>query len=261
MNKYIAILLFGLLSINCSNPDNNGEPLIEEKPIEISFNIPSNLQNYYSDVSFFEDADLIANELIAHVTENHTKILSYGQRHQYLYNADEDPSNTNNVILMYSGESRYWQEYISGNNSYTPQTFNTEHIYPQSLLTSEIAVADLHHLRVCDEDVNSLRSNYAYATGNGTYNVEENRWYPGDDWKGDVARMIMYLNLRYNQSFIKVGGISLFLKWNIEDPVSQFEIQRNDVIEHAQGNRNPFIDNPYLATLLWGGNAAENKWN
>ena len=44
-------------------------------------------------------------------------------------------------------------------------------------------------------------------------------------------------------------------------PVSAFEIQRNNVIEGAQGNRNPFIDNPYLATLIWGGNPAENKWN
>jgi endonuclease I len=43
--------------------------------------------------------------------------------------------------------------------------------------------------------------------------------------------------------------------------VSLFEEQRNNVIEGAQGNRNPFIDNPYLATLIWGGNPAENKWN
>jgi hypothetical protein len=51
------------------------------------------------------------------------------------------------------------------------------------------------------------------------------------------------------------------LKWNVEDPVSDFEDQRNPVIEGIQGNRNPFIDNPYLATLIWGGaTAAEDKW-
>jgi hypothetical protein len=55
--------------------------------------------------------------------------------------------------------------------------------------------------------------------------------------------------------------IDLFLKWNVEDPVSAFEDQRNPVIEGVQGNRNPFIDNPYLATLIWGGaTAAEDKW-
>ena len=66
---------------------------------------------------------------------------------------------------------------------------------------------------------------------------------------------------RYGETFDRVGSIELFLKWNVEDPVSAFEVQRNNVIEGAQGNRNPFIDNPYLATLIWGGTPAENKWN
>lgn len=60
--------------------------------------------------------------------------------------------------------------------------------------------------------------------------------------------------------------IKLFLQWNAEDPVSILEIQRNEYLgdlanTYAQGNRNPFIDNPYLATLIWGGPQAENKWS
>ncbi len=58
----------------------------------------------------------------------------------------------------------------------------------------------------------------------------------------------------------EVGSKELFIKWNIEDPVSDFEKQRNNVIQEAQKNRNPFIDNPYLATMIYGGEAAENKW-
>jgi len=54
--------------------------------------------------------------------------------------------------------------------------------------------------------------------------------------------------------------IDLFLRWNVEDPVSEFEDQRNPIIEGIQGNRNPFIDNPYLATLIWGGLDAEDRW-
>jgi hypothetical protein len=57
-----------------------------------------------------------------------------------------------------------------------------------------------------------------------------------------------------------VGSLSLFLGWNAEDPVSTIEIQRNNIIGGAQGNRNPFIDNPYLATKIWGGTAAEDRW-
>jgi len=50
----------------------------------------------------------------------------------------------------------------------------------------------------------------------------------------------------------------VFLRWNLEDPVSQFEKERNEVIYQYQGNRNPFIDNPYIATLIWNGEAAED---
>lgn len=227
----------------------------------INFNIPSGLVAYYTGITFTDIQDLMFDELEAHTTSNHTTILSYGQRHQFLYNADEDENNTDNVLLMYSGESRYWEEYTSNSNSYSPQTFNTEHVYPQSLLQSSTAVADLHHLRSCDASVNSERLNYPFADGTGTYKLEGETWFPGDDWKGDVARMILYLNVRYGEVFTRVGTIDLFLKWNIEDPVSTFEEQRNNVIYAAQGNRNPFIDNPYLATLIWGGDDAENKWN
>jgi chitodextrinase len=59
--------------------------------------------------------------------------------------------------------------------------------------------------------------------------------------------------------------IDLFLQWNVEDPVSQIEKDRNTYHENtsnyaAQGNRNPFIDNPYLATRIWGGDSAEDRW-
>ena len=70
----------------------------------------------------------------------------------------------------------------------------------------------------------------------------------------------MYLHLRYDEPFDDVGNLSLFLQWNVDDPVSAFEDQRNDVIFNAQGNRNPFIDNPFLATKIWGGTAAEDRW-
>jgi endonuclease I len=72
--------------------------------------------------------------------------------------------------------------------------------------------------------------------------------------------MMFYLHIRYQEDLSTMGGVALFLKWNIEDPVSDFERQRNEVIASAQGNRNPFIDNPYLATMIWGGDAAENFW-
>lgn len=228
----------------------------------VAFNIPANLQDYYSDFFFTTNTEINFAQLADLTIGAHTTILSYGERHNYLYDADEDLNNPENVILMYTGESRYWKEYQSGTNSYSPQTFNTEHIFPQSRLSSADAVTDLHHLRVSDADINSTRLNYPFTEGSGEAKlINGDSWFPGDEWKGDVARMVMYLNIRYGETFTKVGTLDLFLKWNAEDPVSAFELQRNNVIESAQGNRNPFIDNPYLATLIWGGPAAENHWD
>lgn len=226
----------------------------------IAFNIPENLSEYYSSVVFSSDTDSNLTTLKNLTVTKHTVILTYFQRHTYLYDADEDPSNQDNVILMYSGESRYWKEYSSPSNSYSPQTFNTEHVYPQSKLNNEDSKTDLHHLRVCDESINTSRGNVSFVNGSGAYNKTSSGWYPGDQWKGDVARMIFYLNIRYGEVISDVGDLEVLLTWNIEDPVSAFEINRNNVFEAAQGNRNPFIDNPYLATLVWGGAAAENKW-
>lgn len=227
----------------------------------LSFNIPAELQNYYAGTYFTTDP--ATNLLVAqNITRaKHTTILTYTQRHTYLYDADEDLDNADNVILIYSGESRYWKEYSSPANTYSPQTFNTEHVYPQSRLNAEDAITDLHHLRVCDEDINSNKSNLPFVDASGDYKRVGSGWYPGDSWKGDVARMVLYLNVRYDEVITDVGTIEMFLRWNIEDPVSPFEKNRNNVIESAQGNRNPFIDNPYLVTLVWGGEDAENTWD
>ncbi|WP_405567801.1 endonuclease [Polaribacter sp. Asnod6-C07] len=221
---------------------------------------PSDLQDYYKDVDFNLTGTDLFDDLAVETIAKHTNILQYSERHNYLYNADSDLNNASNVVLMYSSESRDKREYLSGNNSYSPQTFNTEHVYPQSLI-GNTAKGDLHHLRACDTNINSSRGNNPFASGSGTYANYNSSWFPGDEWKGDVARMIMYLNLRYDESFSDIGSLDLFLQWNEEDPVSDFEIQRNNVISATQGNRNPFIDNPYLATIIWGGTAAENRWS
>jgi len=227
------------------------------------FVIPSAIEAYYSAMDFTKTQTPLFDDLATLTIAKHSNILEYNERHNYLYNADADPGNNENVLLIYSGVSTDKREYMSGNNSYTPQTFNTEHVYPQTYLGTGNAKGDLHHLRTCNGTINGNRGSYAFTDGAGSYGTKSGAWYPGDDWRGDVARMILYVNLRYDEPFngdISTDGINLFLKWNVEDPVSALEIQRNNVIENAQGNRNPFIDNPYLVTVIFGGDAAENRW-
>ena len=226
----------------------------------VSFNIPASLDDYYEDAVFTENSDLLYQELADLSAEQHVNRLEYYMRHDYLYDADADLTNPELVVLMYTGERRPWQEYQQGDLS-EGETFNTEHIFPQSKLASEEAKNDMHHMRVADVVINETRLNYPFTTGSGAAKlVNGNSWYPGDEWKGDVARMVMYVHVRYGEPFSDVGTLNMFLQWNAEDPVSAFELQRQEIIEGAQGNRNPFIDNPYLATLIWQGTPAENRW-
>lgn len=215
--------------------------------------VPLKLKVYYLGVDFTKAGNAFRDELAAHTIKKHHTYLGYGQRNQYLSKADADPAHRGNAILLYTGESR----------NYNSDNVNTEHVFPQSKLSdARQQKGDLHHLRACDKDVNSARGNLPFTQGSGRARKVGGGWYPSDEFKGDVARMVMYMNLHYNLPWNKIStsGVELMLKWNAEDPVSALEQQRNNVIESAQGNRNPFIDNPYLATKIWGGNPAENTW-
>ncbi|GIM53368.1 extracellular ribonuclease [Capnocytophaga cynodegmi] len=223
--------------------------------------IPFELREYYKGIDFSKKGAELYEDLAILTIEKHTKFLKYSDRHQFLYKADNSERNPENVTLIYTSEERFWKEY-EGNKKYSPNTFNTEHVYPRSKIIIQ-AVTDLHHLRVCDSKVNNRRGNYPFTDGKGEAKLVNKSWFPGDEWKGDVARMILYLNLRYGEELnedISTRSVGLLLKWNAEDPVSFIEKNRNNVIQQAQGNRNPFIDNPYLATLIWGGIQAENIW-
>jgi len=159
--------------------------------------------------------------------------------------------------------------------------FNREHVFSRSNADPEMGgtsniftgiVADPHNLRSSDVQMNGNRGNKKFAAGSGTSGDVNGNWYPGDEWKGDVARMMMYMYTRYGERCLpSLNGtgalqsgnnmLQVYLQWNVEDPVdTTFEDQRNNYLETAYGNRNPFIDNPYLATIIWGGAPAEDRW-
>ena len=108
---------------------------------------------------------------------------------------------------------------------------------------------------------------YGYLDGDTDPRPEtstnEGIFEPTDRVKGDVARIIMYLLVRYKDVATPVTNIiytpegtvdacyELLLKWHEQDPVSNFEIRRNQKTYEIQGNRNPFIDMPNYAYLIW----------
>lgn len=134
---------------------------------------------------------------------------------------------------------------------------NREHVWPNSKLGSAPKY-DLHNLRAAVISVNSSRSNYPFAdkpgeyTGSRSYERMGSTWYPGDEHIGDVARIVLYISVRYNLNLNLVGNLEMFLRWHELDPVSDFELVRNDNIQNIQKNRNPFIDHPELVNIYFG---------
>ncbi|NJD23331.1 MAG: T9SS type A sorting domain-containing protein [Melioribacter sp.] len=187
-----------------------------------------------------------------------------------LRTTDEDPKNFKNVIGIYSGLSI----------PKDPQdNWNREHVWSKShgnFGTITGAGSDAHHLRPENPSVNGLKGNLDFDNGGsivpngGGSKYDSDSWEPRDAVKGDVARMIFYMSIRYqgdpDEPNLRIvdyipsaphndslyAKLSTLLKWNLQDPPDDFEINRNNVIYFYQHNRNPFIDHPEWVTSIWG---------
>lgn len=249
---------------------------------------------YYDGFDFSQNSTELKIALANKLTAMHTTILTYSQARDGLKFTDLDPADATNtnVLLLYGYSDNICPSSTSDDNNHRRRNkdsfgggatceWNREHTYARSLGTPNLettdANSDVHHLRASDVQRNSQRGNLKFGPGSGNSGVVGSFWYPGDEWKGDVARMMMYMYLRYGvqclPSGVAVGTsntldpsmVDLLLQWNAEDPVSEYEDNRNTYLgnnsnTYAQGNRNPFIDNPYLATMIWGGPMAQNRW-
>lgn len=198
--------------------------------------------------------------------------LSYSQVWDALKATDEDPANSSNVILLYTGRS----EAKSDNGGNVGQ-WNREHVWAKShgdFGTATGPGTDIHHLRPEDVSVNSTRGNKDFDNGGtelgdapGNY-TDGDSFEPRDAVKGDVARMILYMAVRYegddsfadlepndsvsNGSAPNIGRLSVLKTWSEQDPPDSFEQRRNDVIfDDFQHNRNPFIDHPEWVEAIW----------
>lgn len=242
---------------------------------------------YYQSIDFSQSSSNVKSQLAQLITNTQNHVTTYDELWDLLKQTDADPNNTQNVLLIYGWDNsnseddddlyRDKNETCGDGNPCTDETWNREHVFPKSLDNSSSSnqgpTADPHMLRSSDVQMNGLRGNKMFDNGNGiaSYVTSDGGFYPGENWKGDVARIIMFMFLRYgndwNPNYVGDDVNSyhadmpdIFLEWNAEDPVSQYELNRNNIVQEYQGNRNPFIDNPYLATVIWGGPNANNTW-
>lgn len=200
---------------------------------------------------------------------------------------DEDPANNTRVVLEYSGFTIAKSAQVGTSGG----TWNREHLWPQSFGLDDInefsiAKTDLFNLRPADEVVNNLRGNKFYDTS--TAPISTNAGAPGctydaDSWepraveKGDIARSMFYMDVRYDGSDAEVpdlilsdspnatqnrfGKLTTLLAWHRQTPVTAAERARNHRIYTTyQFNRNPFVDRPEWADIIFAGAAPAQAW-
>ncbi|WP_369180548.1 endonuclease I family protein [Streptomyces mutabilis] len=198
--------------------------------------------------------------------------LSYSAVWDALKVTDQDPADSGNVILLYSGISR--GKSLNGGDT---GDWNREHVWAKShgdFGTSTGPGTDIHHLRPEDVRVNSVRGNKDFDNGGSGFTdsggslTDSDSFEPRDAVKGDVARMIFYMAVRYeggdgwadlevngsvdNGSSPYIGKLDVLKQWNDEDPPDAFEERRNQVIyDDYQHNRNPFVDHPEWVEAIW----------
>ncbi|GAA3567736.1 endonuclease [Amycolatopsis ultiminotia] len=245
-------------------------PVASAAPAGTTSAAPVDAGDYYRDAEGKTGAELKA--ALHTIISTNTK-LTYDQVWDGIKAADEDPANPANVVLIYSGRSQ-----AKTANGGDPDDWNREHVWAKShgdFGTAPGPGTDLHHLRAEDVSVNGARGNKDFDNGGSAVDqapgnrTDDDSFEPRDAVKGDVARMILYMAVRYdgtegypdlepddsvdNGSAPAIGRLSVLLDWNSQDPPDATEQHRNQVIyDQFQHNRNPFIDHPEWAGSIYG---------
>ena len=238
-------------------------------------------KEYYTSVDGIKGGAALKTAL-HELIKNHNKI-SYGSGEDKtwgaFYTTDAVVENGKRRVLdMYSAEKRYF-----GSKGSAVSGMNIEHSVAKSWWggNQNNAYCDLHHLNPSDQNANSRKSNYPLGeltsvswdngvTFVGKANIDGssmNAYEPCDEYKGDFARVFMYMFtcyqdltweytwMNYEKSTyptLKPWAVELLLKWHKQDPVSEKEVNRNNAVYAVQGNRNPYVDYPQLADYVWG---------
>lgn len=226
--------------------------------------VSDNLGDYYTEFDFtVSDKQTLINN-VYRASKKNQKSSTYDLLKTTLPQIDFDPRNPDNVILFYTGESREYPGNMSG-------SINREHMWPNSRGAGKTGPgADPLMLRPCDVSVNSARGNMAYGENksNAFDPGYSTKWEFKEEFRGIAARATLYTGLRYGKiandpkGFIltnsvtesenAMGVLDDLVKWNLEYPVTFYEMHRNDRGMEVAGNRNPFTDFPSLVCDIWG---------
>ena len=249
-------------------------------------------ENYYTEYEDITGlkGDSLLEGLASIMDQTHKYYTTYGDTRGAIAFSDEDKSNQSNIIDFYTGYSisNKWNNGNLWNREHLWCQSLSGGLYPSTDNSTRGAGGDIHHIRPEIKNINSSRGNKLYSDFNGggpphTYNGKETGnytnsscWEPRDEVKGDVARILAYLYTHYSEEVananntykgdLKITNIvyteekttqaawALLIKWNEEDPVDQFEKDRNYYCASITGVRNPYIDHPEFMNMIFNPN-------
>lgn len=245
--------------------------------------------NYYQSINNTSGATMKAR--LKELVRNHREISGYSDLPSYFEKTD---TITKSLSTGGSGLC-WWDMYSDKPVLVSIRfgaNMNREHCFPKSWwggTESVPAYIDLFHMYPSEARANQAKSNWPLGEvesatfDNGRVKVgkaipahrtsADKVFEPSDEYKGDFARTYMYMvtcygDYSWNSSYmwmlssessqylsLSKYAVDLLLEWNKLDPVSQKELDRNEVVYKIQGNRNPFIDHPEFADYIWGAKA------
>lgn len=231
-------------------------------------------EGYYDALKGKKGAEL---KTAVHNIIKEANVLSYGKGKAATWWGFYLTDNDNGYVI-----DRYSPEKVEfGAWGESCSSMNIEHSFPKSWWGGDQrqAYKDLYNLMPSDAKANSTKSNYgmgvvtkaSYDNGVikvGTGDSGKKLWQPYPQWQGDFARAYLYMATCYQDyAWVKEGlnsletgdyptlqkwASDLYIKWAKQDPVSDLEAKRNNIVSSIQGNRNPFIDFPNLMEYIWG---------
>lgn len=230
--------------------------------------------NYYNSIDTSLRGDDFRDKLANLITTTHTTYTVYNGGSNLALNnvfdkTDKNP-NGSGMVLFYTGTVV---------SSFSSSGANREHVWPKNggkaFSAESECGSDAHHLRPCDQTLNSSRGSLSYGEvtdsvvkqggstsyGNLCYR-SGSFFYPGEGYRGATARILMYVQTRwgnkFNLQFVDgaghsktIGDFKTLMKWHLEELPTQEEINRNQAVYEIQGNRNPFIDHPEYAAYIY----------
>ncbi len=213
--------------------------------------------NYYNSITDSMSGATLLSNLKSIINTSSVSVSYDWSRYE---DADEDPNNSSNVILVYARNSVAKTAHVSGSTGW-----NREHTFPASKLSNTQAEKDNHIIFASDNKVNGARSNIKMGVVTGgtvvndyngnatTCRKTSSLFDPNNVARGIVARSTMYAAAMYEYDpEDNFESIATMLRWHLDYPVTSFDQGRNDKVYTNQHNRNPFVDHPEYACRIWG---------